>query len=79
MHDLGVWFLLITLAGTHLFPCCNVTFSTIVESWKLFTTVFIIVNSLSAFFFESVPGLLGLHMSLEGLHVLVKMFSICDP
>ena len=34
--------------------------------------------SLSAFS-ESVPWLLGLHVSLEGLHVLVKMFSICGP
>ena len=28
---------------------------------------------------ESVPWLIGLHVSLEDPHVLVKMFSICDP
>ena len=35
--------------------------------------------SLSAFFSESDPWLLRLHVFLEGLHVLVKMFSICEP
>ena len=78
MHDLGMSCLLITVAGTHLFPCCNVTH----HCWgveALYHCVFKSKLSLSPFFPESVPRLLGLHVSLEDLHELVKMFSICGP
>jgi len=78
VYDLGVWCLLITVAGTKLFPCCNVTFSPLLRGGR-YHCVYHNQLSLSAFFSESVPWLLGLHVSLQGLRVLVKMFSICSP